>query len=165
MESPALSRALRSGALAKATGLSADSIRHYERIGILPRAHRTQSGYRLFANSLVARVRVVQKALQFGFKLSELAAILRTHDSGGIPCTSVYQLAQEKLRKVKCDIESLKETEKQLTALVRDWEIRMKKSGSGQKAHLLGSLVDLAEHPAQRNHNFKRRNFKGKDKK
>ena len=41
------SKALRSGALAKATGVSPDTIRHYERIGVLPRASRTQSGYRL----------------------------------------------------------------------------------------------------------------------
>jgi MerR family regulatory protein len=53
------SKALRSGNLAKATGVSPDTIRHYERIGILPRATRTESGYRLFPASAVERELVV----------------------------------------------------------------------------------------------------------
>jgi len=53
------SKALRSGNLAKATGVSPDTIRHYESIGILPRATRTESGYRLFPASAVERVLVV----------------------------------------------------------------------------------------------------------
>ena len=61
-----------SGELAKATGVSADTIRHYERIGVLPKAARTTSGYRVYSASAVNRVLTVQRALRIGFTLSEL---------------------------------------------------------------------------------------------
>jgi len=56
------SQALRSGTLAKAAGVSPDTIRHYERIGILPRASRTESGYRMYPASAIERVLVVRRA-------------------------------------------------------------------------------------------------------
>ena len=102
------SKALRSGDLAKAAGVSPDTIRHYEKIGVLPRASRTESGYRLYPASAVERVLVVQRALQIGFTLAELAEVLRARDAGGVPCGRVYQLAQEKLTGMETDIEALK---------------------------------------------------------
>jgi DNA-binding transcriptional MerR regulator len=91
-------KTLRSGALAKATGLSPDTIRHYERVGVLPRASRTDSGYRLYPASALERVRVVQRALRIGFTLAELAEVLKARDAGGAPCRRVYQVAQENSR-------------------------------------------------------------------
>jgi len=64
---------LRSGDLAKAAGVSPDTIRHYEKIGVLRQATRTESGYRLYPASAVERVLVVQRALRIGFTLAELA--------------------------------------------------------------------------------------------
>jgi hypothetical protein len=67
------SKTLYSGDLAKMAGVSPDTIRHYERIGVLPRASRTQSGYRVYPASALERVLVVQRALRIGFTLAELA--------------------------------------------------------------------------------------------
>ena len=50
------SQTLHSGALAKATGVSPDTLRHYEKVGVLPRASRTESGYRVYSPSAVERV-------------------------------------------------------------------------------------------------------------
>ena len=58
------SKTLRSGSLAKVTGLSPDTIRHYEKIGVLPRASRTDSGYRVYPASAVERVLVVKLVMQ-----------------------------------------------------------------------------------------------------
>src|SRR5215470_2933234 len=60
---------LHSGSLAKAVGLSPDTIRHYERVGVLPRASRTSAGYRVYPASSVERVLLVQRALRIGFTL------------------------------------------------------------------------------------------------
>jgi MerR family mercuric resistance operon transcriptional regulator len=106
------SKALRSGALAKASGVSSDTIRHYERIGVLPRASRTDSGYRVYPASAVQRVLVVQRALRIGFTLAELAEVLKARDAGGAPCRRVYQLAQDKLKGIEADIEALKRTKR-----------------------------------------------------
>ncbi len=64
---------LRSGELAQLTGVSPDTIRHYERIGILRAPPRTSAGYRMYTRDTIDRVRLVQRALQLGFTLTELA--------------------------------------------------------------------------------------------
>src|ERR1700685_2627249 len=110
--------------LAKATGVSPDTIRHYEKIGVLPRASRTESGYRLYAASAVERVLVVQRALRIGFTLAELAEVLKARDAGGAPCQRVYKLAKDKLKGIRGDIEALKRTERYLKQVLSDWEDR-----------------------------------------
>jgi DNA-binding transcriptional MerR regulator len=104
------SKTLHSGALAKSSGVSPDTIRHYERIGVLPQALRTQSGYRVYPASAVERVLVVQRALRIGFTLAELAEVLKARDAGSAPCRRVYQLAQDKLKGIEADIEALRRT-------------------------------------------------------
>ena len=136
------STALHSGALAKAAGVSPDTIRHYERIGVLPLASRTEAGYRIYPASSVERVLVVQRALRIGFTLAELAEVLKARDAGGAPCRRVYELAQEKLTGIEADIEALKRTKQYLKNVLSDWEQRIKRTGPGQKAHLLHSLSE-----------------------
>ena len=92
------SKPLRSGDLARTAGVSPDTIRHYEKICVLPRAERTESGYRIFSASAVERVLVVQRAIRIGFTLAEVAEVLKARDAGGAPCHRVYKLAQEKLK-------------------------------------------------------------------
>jgi DNA-binding transcriptional MerR regulator len=134
------SQALRSGALAKAVGVSADTIRHYERLGVLPRASRTAAGYRVYPATAVERVLVVRRALRIGFSLSELAEVLRARDSGAAPCRRVYELAQEKLGRISSDIKALAQTERYIKKVLSDWENRLHGAGPGQKSHLLYSL-------------------------
>lgn len=134
-----------SGELAKATGVSADTIRHYEKIGVLPKAVRSTSGYRVYPESAVERVLVVQRALRIGFTLSELAEVLKARDVGGAPCQRVFELAQQKLAGIKTDIAALKQTEHYLEKVLTDWKSRVRRAGRGQKAHLLHSLTDAAK--------------------
>jgi DNA-binding transcriptional MerR regulator len=136
------SKTLRSGALAKAAGLSPDTIRHYERIGVLPRASRTDSGYRVYPASAVERVLGVQRALRIGFTLAELGEVLKARDAGGAPCRRVYQLAQDKLKGIEADIEALKRTKRYVKKVLCDWEQRIERAKSGEKSHLLYSLTD-----------------------
>jgi DNA-binding transcriptional MerR regulator len=131
----------RSGGLAKATGVSVDTIRHYERIGVLSKAPRTSSGYRVYPASAVNRVRIVQRALRIGFTLRELADIFRTRDAGGTPCRRVFELARTKLTAIENDIAALTETRRQMVKTLEDWQKRIRKS-RGRKAHLLQTLTD-----------------------
>jgi DNA-binding transcriptional MerR regulator len=131
---------LYSGAIAKATGVSPDTIRHYEKIGIL-RSSRTQSGYRVYSESTVQRVLLVQRALRLGFTLAELAEVLKTRDEGGVPCRRVYKLAQEKLKGITADIEAMKQTQRYLQRVLFDWEHRIQQTAPGQKSNLLHSLT------------------------
>jgi DNA-binding transcriptional MerR regulator len=145
-----------SGELAEATGVSADTIRHYERIGVLPKAPRTTAGYRVYSQSAVKRVLVTQRALRIGFTLSELAEIFRTKDAGGTPCHRVFELAQDKLHAIEADIAALKETRSYLVKVLADWDTRIKKS-RGRKAHLLQSLTAGVKSDVRTNFRRKRR--------
>ena len=150
-------KGLRSGSLAKAAEVSPDTIRHYEKIGVLPRASRTESGYRVYPASAVERVLVVQRALRIGFTLAELAEVLKARDAGGAPCRRVYQLAQEKLRSIEADIEALKLTRRYVQKVLADWEKRTKSAGPGQQSHLLYSLTDAIKNSAMTANQFRRR--------
>lgn len=145
-----------SGALAKAAGVSADTIRHYERIGVLPRAARTVSGYRVYPASAVERVQVVQRALRIGFTLAELAEMLKARDGGGAPCRRVYDLASEKLAGIRADIATLRRMEKYLTSVLSKWQGRIRRAQPGQKSHLLYSLTDAMQRSGPLTNNFRR---------
>lgn len=150
-------RSLRSGSLAKATGVSPDTIRHYERIGVLPKAARTQAGYRMYPEGAVERVRVVQSALRVGFTLAELAEVLKVRDAGGTPCRRVYQIAQEKLQAIEEELSTLKRTERYLKTMLADWQGRLLRA-NGKRSNLLHSL------PAAMNASIRTAKFPRKDK-
>jgi|SRR5438309_1331900 len=147
---------LLAGTLAKATGVSPDTIRYYEKLGVLPKALRTESGYRVYPQSAVEKVLVVQRALRIGFTLAELAEVLKARDAGGVPCRRVYELAQDKLVGIAADIEALKRTERYLKKMLSDWEHRIQRAGPGQKSHLLYSLTEALKNSGGTVNKFRR---------
>ncbi len=136
---------LRSGKLARLTGVSTDLLRHYERIGILPPPARGSNGYRLYALQMVERVRAVRRAVSLGFSLAELSRILAVRDGGGIPCRSVRALAGEKLRCVERSLAELKALRSELKGILHEWDSRLAKTPARQRACLLESLVEFPE--------------------
>jgi DNA-binding transcriptional MerR regulator len=148
---------LHSGALAKMTGVSPDTIRHYEKIGVLPKAIRSESGYRLYPDGSVERVLVVQRALRIGFSLSELAEVLKARDAGGVPCQRVHQLAKAKLKGISDDIAALKKTERYLKQVLAEWETRLNRTTPGQKSNLLHSLIGSVRTSDRKQRQFRRR--------
>lgn len=151
------SAGLRSGALAKAAGVSPDTVRYYERIGVLPRAVRTSSGYRVYPQNTVERVLVVQRALRIGFSLAELAEVLQARDAGRIPCRRVFQMASEKLKGIRTNIQALRRMERYLKTVLAEWEVQMHRAAPGQKAHLLHSLVGVEKISAEKTNRLLRR--------
>ncbi|MBZ5688465.1 MAG: heavy metal-responsive transcriptional regulator [Acidobacteriia bacterium] len=133
---------LRSGQVAEMTGVSPDTIRHYERIGILPHPPRSCGGYRLYSADVIERVHLVRRALQLGFTLAELSEILRVRDKGGIPCRRVLHLAEEKLRSLEHQIAELRQTQTYMKSLVRQWRSKLALTDPSSKALLLHSLID-----------------------
>jgi MerR family transcriptional regulator, Zn(II)-responsive regulator of zntA len=139
---------MRSGELARRAGISADTIRHYERIGLLKTAPRTQNGYRDYAPASLPRVRLIRRAIALGFSLNELAAILRVRDGGGSPCHAVFAGAKAKLEKIEREIEELKATRRQLQRVLNDWAKRLSATSGGRPAGLLETLPEGVERHA-----------------
>jgi DNA-binding transcriptional MerR regulator len=152
------SKMLSSGALAKAASVSPDTIRHYEKLGILPAALRTESGYRMYPASARQRVLVVQRALRIGFTLAELAEVLQARDNGAAPCRRVYEIAQEKLKSISADIKAMRRTERSLKKILSEWERRMQNAAPGQKLHLLHSLTETLQESGGPVNQFRRKN-------
>jgi MerR family transcriptional regulator, copper efflux regulator len=135
-----VSNTLRIGEIAREAGVSPDTIRHYERVGVLPHPPRTLAGYRRFSGETIERVRLVRRALAIGFSLAELARILKVRDAGGVPCKSVHALAKQKLQSLKVQIADLIRLRTQMENVLRSWDHKMALAPKGKRAGLLDSL-------------------------
>jgi MerR family copper efflux transcriptional regulator len=129
-----------SGELAKMCGVSPDTIRHYERVGVLPGAVRGSNGYRRFPPESVGRVKLIRKALSIGFSLEELARILRQRDSGTPPCRNVRAMAGEKLADLDRQIAEMVTMRAELAHILEEWDGRLSTTPDGESALLLQSL-------------------------
>jgi DNA-binding transcriptional MerR regulator len=138
----------RIGALAARAGVSPDTIRHYERLGLVSRAPRDSNGYRRFPESAVLRVVMIQRALDAGFSLAELRRVLSVRDAGGVPCREVYDIAERRLRELDARIENLRALQAELRRALRQWRMRLRTTPDGQRAGLLDAWAALRrEHP------------------
>ncbi|HJU43909.1 MAG TPA: heavy metal-responsive transcriptional regulator [Vicinamibacterales bacterium] len=131
---------LRIGQLARDSGVSADTIRYYERLGLLPRPSRTPNGYREFPDGAVTRVHVIRNAVRFGFPLKEVARFLKVRDAGGAPCDQVRAVGQKLLIQMDEKIAELVTTRAAMAATLQDWDTRLARAGGGHRAHLLEAV-------------------------
>ena len=132
---------LRSGALARLAGVSTDTLRHYERKGLLKKPRRSGNGYREYPASDLDRVRLVRSALGIGFTLEELARVLRVRDGGGSPCSQVRALAGTKLAEVETQLRELTMLRDELRGLLKNWDVVLAKKPPSERVGLLESLV------------------------
>lgn len=93
--------------LANRAGTSADTIRYYERIGLLPEAARSPAGYRLFGEEDVERVVFIKRAQRFGLQLDDIGELLDIRRRGLCPCGHARQLLKDKLTGIEQQIRSL----------------------------------------------------------
>jgi MerR family transcriptional regulator, mercuric resistance operon regulatory protein len=89
------------GEVARSVGLPSQTIRFYEREGLLPRATRTGNGYRVYDESALNRVRFIRAAQSAGLTLAEIRSIVDVRDHGDAPCAHVTALLQAKLDAVQ----------------------------------------------------------------
>ena len=136
-----MSRTLLIGAVAEACGVSVDTIRHYERKGVIRGVVRDTSGYRRYAPEVIDRVRIVRKALAIGFTLDELAKIFKQRASGEAPCRNVHRLAVRKLDELDQRIEEMITLRRALARSVSAWEKKLEQTKEGEPAHLLDELI------------------------
>jgi MerR family transcriptional regulator, Zn(II)-responsive regulator of zntA len=128
-------------ALADASGVSTDTLRHYERLGLLPGAARTAAGYRRFPPGSVERVLLIQRALTVGFSLRELGGVLQRRERGEPPCRGVRTLVGERLAALETRLTELTTLRDEMRRLVRDWDARLARTPHGQRARLLDVLA------------------------
>lgn len=128
------------GELAKAAGVSADTLRHYEKKGLL-RPQRSRNGYREYPEHALERVRMIRQALAVGFTLNELTGVFKVFDRGGAPCQEVRALAATKLAEIEAHLEDVIVLRNELQASLKHWDARLAKTATGQRAFLLKALA------------------------
>jgi DNA-binding transcriptional MerR regulator len=126
--------------VARAAGVSTDTLRHYERQGLLPRVGRTPAGYRQYSAATVPRVLLIQRALVVGFSLADLKRVLTVRDRGGVPCLQVRELIDQRLHGLDRRIQDLLVLRDELRSILTEWDHRLSRTAAGERAHLLESL-------------------------
>jgi DNA-binding transcriptional MerR regulator len=106
------------GQLAEAVGQPPQTIRFYERKGLLPDPERGANGYRNYAESAVTRLHFIGAAQAAGLTLAEIGSILELRDDGNVPCTHVVGLVENKLAAVRARIATLGVLEAELETLL-----------------------------------------------
>jgi Cu(I)-responsive transcriptional regulator len=89
------------GELARATGTKVETIRYYERIGLLPPPARTSGNYRAYAERHLARLSFIRRGRDLGFSLDDIRELLRLSDDRGQPCAEVDRIARAHLTEVE----------------------------------------------------------------
>ncbi len=107
------------GDIAKRFNLNPRTIRYYETIGILPKATRTESGYRVYTDETIERLEFILKAKALGLKLNEIKEIILLHERGEVPCECTKGFIKNKLLEIDEKIYNLTELKTKLTKLLR----------------------------------------------
>ena len=100
--------ALKIGQLAERAAVNLQTIRYYEREGLLPEPPRLNSGYRLYPNSAVRRVRFIKRAQEIGFSLAEIRELLSLRIDARRERAEVRSLAENKITDIDAKIRTLK---------------------------------------------------------
>lgn len=99
--------ALTIGDIGRVLGLSADTLRYYEKIGLLPRVNRSASGIRRYGERDLSRLRFIQRAQKMGFSLAEIAQLLAMRDNPQRARENVRRLTAAKLDEVETRLQEL----------------------------------------------------------
>ena len=128
------------GQVAGRTGETRETIRYYERIGLVPKPMRTPAGYRQYRDGVVNRLALIRNAQRFGFSLREITAFLGVRDGGGKPCHDVRAAAARILDAMDTQIAELVATRKRMKATLKSWDATLAATPVDRPAFLLDSL-------------------------
>ena len=106
--------------LAEQAGTSADTVRYYERIGLLPETERSPSGYRLYGEEAVERVRFIKQAQRFGLRLEAIGELLDVRRRGLCPCGHTRRMLEDKVAELDEEMSSLARLRADIAKMIDD---------------------------------------------
>lgn len=107
------------GILSERSGVNIETIRYYERVGLLPKPQRSAAGYRLYRTIDSDRLCFIRRARDLGFSLDEVRRLLDLADQKSRSCRRVHDIAVEHLAEVRAKIDDLRRMERVLATLVK----------------------------------------------
>ncbi|QBZ82315.1 HTH-type transcriptional regulator HmrR [Hydrogenovibrio crunogenus] len=106
------------GEVSEITALSIDTLRYYEKIGLLNNINRTSSGVRLYSEQNLSCIRFIQRAKTMNFSLDEISSLLQMRENPGHAKNNVRELTKTKLIEVEAQLKTLNTLQKELTLLI-----------------------------------------------
>jgi len=111
------SQTLSIGALSKKTNVNIETIRYYERIGMIPHPPRTNAGHRAYAQAHLKRLTFIKRSRELGFTLNEIRALLGLVDGDDYSCEEVRTLTLQHRAEIQTKIKDLQRLEDTLTQI------------------------------------------------
>ena len=124
------------GQLAQKCNVNIETIRFYERNGLLPPVPRNESGYRQFSPETVSQLQFIKNAKELGFSLKEIAVLLSLRFVPHTSCAEVFRIAEEKMKDIDKKINELKRMKKAL----KTFASACSTDGSVEECHFLELL-------------------------
>lgn len=106
------------GEMGKATNTKIETIRYYERIGLLPKPARTSSNYRNYGQAELGRLSFIRRSRDLGFSLDQVRALLGLSDDRSCDCAGIDRIANQHLREVDRKIADLRALRRELKAVI-----------------------------------------------
>lgn len=108
------------GDIAKQSGFSKDTLRYYEKIGLikLDKKLRGENNYRIYDGTILVRLKTIKQLKNIGFTLKEIKSLMRKAELNMISCTTVGSIVQPKLEKIEQQILALQNQKAKLTHLI-----------------------------------------------
>ncbi len=110
------------GALSKGTGCKIETIRYYERIGLLPKPPRSPGGHRLYQDDHLRRLTFIRRCRELGFTLDEVRGLLRLVDGGAYTCAEVKTLTLDHVAEVRRKLADLRRMKRVLEEMAAECE-------------------------------------------
>jgi len=132
--------------LADEAGTSPDTVRYYERIGLLPETERSASGYRLYGNEAVERLRFIKRAQRFGLRLEAIAELLDVRQRGLCPCGHTRRLLEDRVAELEEEMSSLARLRDDISRMLDELP-----TAPGPAGSCTSDLIQIGARPDRRN--------------
>ncbi|HKY27112.1 MAG TPA: heavy metal-responsive transcriptional regulator [Pyrinomonadaceae bacterium] len=115
-------RALKIGQVAKTSGIGIETLRFYEKSGLLDSPSRTESGYRIYNADVLERLDFIKRAQVLGFSLDEIKRIIADKRAGQSPCAEVREIVRRRLMELDARMREMKQYRKELASALDEWD-------------------------------------------
>jgi DNA-binding transcriptional MerR regulator len=110
------------GEVARRAGLSVETLRFYERSGLLPAPPRTSGGYRLYGREALQTLDFIRRAQTLGFTLDEIRRLIAERQSGRRPCAEVREIVRGRLAELDRRLVEMRHYRDELATALDDWD-------------------------------------------
>ncbi len=143
---------LKIGEVSRQSGIGIETLRFYERQGLLGSPGRTMSGYRMYDADVLDRLEFIKRAQALGFSLAEIARIISEKEAGQNPCSEVREVVRRRLNELDERLKQLQRYRRELAAALKEWD-----EAGDVEGHICGLIEgSKVRHSSQEHKRFKK---------